>query len=94
MFDLESQIEKRASFVVSSQQLHVDSKPSKSFPQENFVDSYNNLTLKSMFMLKFATTQLDSTPFGFLFKVDDDTFVNVKALVKYTTVMARYTIRN
>ena len=47
-----------------------------------------------MFMLKFATTQLDSTPFGFLFKVDDDTFVNVKALVKYTTVMARYTIGN
>ena len=59
------------------------------FHQENFVDSYNNLTLKSMFMLKFANNQIDSTPFGFLFKVDDDAFVNVKALVKYTSVMAR-----
>ncbi len=57
--------------------------------QESFVDSYNNLTLKSMFMLKFATNLLPSTPFGFLLKVDDDAFVNVRALVKYSSVLAR-----
>jgi beta-1,3-galactosyltransferase 1 len=62
--------------------------------QENFVDSYNNLTLKSMFMLKFATNLQLSTPFGFLLKVDDDAFVNVRALVKYSSVLARLVTLN
>ena len=47
------------------------------------------MTLKSMFMLKFASSLALTTPFGFLLKVDDDTFVNVKALVKYSAVLAR-----
>ena len=53
------------------------------------MDSYNNLTLKSMFMLKFASNLNDLDPFGFLVKVDDDSFVNLKALTKYSNVLAR-----
>ena len=61
--------------------------------QENFVDSYNNLTLKSMFMLKFVTGLIESAPAGvikFLLKVDDDCFVNVKSLLKYTNILDKY----
>jgi hypothetical protein len=43
-----------------------------------------------MFMLKFATEIIGSAPFGFLLKVDDDSFVNLKALTKYSTILARY----
>jgi hypothetical protein len=47
-----------------------------------------------MFMLKFATNLHPSTPFGFLLKVDDDAFVNVRALVKYSSVLARLVTLN
>ncbi|OXU20463.1 hypothetical protein TSAR_012319 [Trichomalopsis sarcophagae] len=48
--------------------------------QESFHDTYNNLTLKSVMLLKWATTNCDKLTY--LMKTDDDMFVNVPALVK------------
>lgn len=47
--------------------------------QEGFVDSYNNLTLKSIMMLKWV--QRYCSNIKFLMKTDDDMFVNLPALV-------------
>lgn len=47
---------------------------------EDFVDDYFNITLKSVFMLKFVK---DNCPGAkYLLKIDDDTFLNVPQLVK------------
>jgi beta-1,3-galactosyltransferase 1 len=53
--------------------------------QENFIDAYNNLTLKSMFMLKFVEGLISMAPeesVKFLLKVDDDCFVNLVSTLK------------
>ena len=74
-------------------ELEEESKTFGDILQENFVDAYNNLTLKSMFMLKFVSGQISSLPedsIKFLLKVDDDCFVNIKALLKYSNILARY----
>ncbi|XP_058057345.1 uncharacterized protein LOC131208569 [Anopheles bellator] len=49
--------------------------------QESFIDSYNNLTLKTIMMLKWVTNNCDGKV-KFLMKCDDDTFVNVPNLVQ------------
>ncbi|XP_033747155.1 beta-1,3-galactosyltransferase 1-like [Pecten maximus] len=49
--------------------------------QDNFVDSYRNLTLKSIFMLKWTSKFCVKT--SYLLKVDDDMFVNVPYLIDY-----------
>ncbi|KAJ8962723.1 hypothetical protein NQ318_001121 [Aromia moschata] len=49
--------------------------------QEHFIDSYNNLTLKSIVMLKIATTYCANTT-RYLLKIDDDMFVNLPRLVE------------
>ncbi|KAJ8686207.1 hypothetical protein QAD02_022001 [Eretmocerus hayati] len=48
--------------------------------QESFHDTYNNLTLKSVMLLKWAVANCDKLTF--LMKTDDDMFINVPALVK------------
>lgn len=48
--------------------------------QENFLDSYNNLTLKSIMLLKWATHKCRKQV-EYVLKVDDDTFVNVPNLI-------------
>ncbi|CAH2014343.1 unnamed protein product [Acanthoscelides obtectus] len=48
--------------------------------QERFVDSYNNLTLKSIQMVKLAANNCLNTT-KYLLKIDDDMFVNVPRLV-------------
>lgn len=48
--------------------------------QDHFVDSYNNLTLKSIFMLKLVASHCKDTV-QFLMKTDDDMFVNTLPLV-------------
>ncbi|XP_074112806.1 beta-1,3-galactosyltransferase 1 isoform X3 [Cotesia typhae] len=48
--------------------------------QEKFIDTYNNLTVKSVMMLKLVTTMCPQATF--LMKTDDDMYVNVPALVK------------
>ena len=51
--------------------------------QEDFVDSYMNLTLKSVMGLKWASRRCPSA--RFLMKTDDDMFVNVPKLLDYLT---------
>ena len=48
---------------------------------ENFIDSYGNLTLKTMMGLKWASRYCWRAKF--VYKVDDDMFVNVENLLKY-----------
>ncbi|XP_069687568.1 beta-1,3-galactosyltransferase 1-like isoform X2 [Periplaneta americana] len=48
--------------------------------QEGFVDSYNNLTLKSVMMLKWVSTHCRSV--RYIMKTDDDMFVNINNLLR------------
>uniref|UniRef100_A0A9I3FHC2 Uncharacterized protein n=1 Tax=Anopheles epiroticus TaxID=199890 RepID=A0A9I3FHC2_9DIPT len=48
--------------------------------QESFIDRYNNLTLKTIMMLKWVTNNCDGKV-KFIMKCDDDTFVNVPNLL-------------
>ena len=49
--------------------------------QEPFVDTYNNLTLKSIHILKyFVRMNANAKPNQFLLKTDDDSFVHLEAL--------------
>ena len=52
--------------------------------QEGFVDSYNNLTLKSVMMLKWVTHHCSNV--RYIMKTDDDMFVNVNNLVRLLMV--------
>lgn len=49
--------------------------------QGNFVDSYNNLTLKTLSMLEWVNTYCYRA--HFLLKTDDDMFINVDQLLKF-----------
>ena len=71
----------------SSKDLRDESERFGDILQENFVDSYNNLTLKSMFMLKYSQT-LDKKV-KYLMKVDDDSYVNLKRLMDYMTIIQK-----
>ncbi|KOC66447.1 Beta-1,3-galactosyltransferase 1 [Habropoda laboriosa] len=48
--------------------------------QETFYDTYNNLTLKSVMILKWVTSNCGQAKY--LMKTDDDMFVNVPILMK------------
>lgn len=48
--------------------------------QENFLDSYLNLTVKSLFLLDWFTRTCRDVPF--VLKTDDDMFINVEQLLK------------
>ncbi|XP_016913721.2 beta-1,3-galactosyltransferase 1 isoform X2 [Apis cerana] len=48
--------------------------------QEKFYDTYNNLTLKSVMMLKWITSNCGQAKY--LMKTDDDMFVNIPTLMK------------
>ena len=48
--------------------------------QENFLDSYNNLTLKSILMLKYVKNNCENKV-KYVMKCDDDTFINVPNLI-------------
>lgn len=47
---------------------------------EKFYDTYNNLTLKSVMLLKWVIN--NCVNLTYLMKVDDDMFVNIPALLK------------
>ncbi|CAH2084334.1 unnamed protein product [Euphydryas editha] len=49
--------------------------------QEGFIDSYNNLTLKSIMMLKWVTNNCNESV-RYILKTDDDMYVNVPQLVQ------------
>ncbi|KAI5635094.1 galactosyltransferase domain-containing protein [Phthorimaea operculella] len=48
--------------------------------QEGFIDSYNNLTLKSIMMLKWVTKKCNESV-RYILKTDDDTYVNMPNLI-------------
>ncbi|XP_069696915.1 beta-1,3-galactosyltransferase 1-like [Periplaneta americana] len=48
---------------------------------EDFVDNYYNLTLKTLFMLKWTLQHCDTA--SFILKTDDDMLINVKALLQH-----------
>jgi len=50
---------------------------------EDFIDSYTNLTLKSVFMLKWVVNHCSSVPF--VMKTDDDMLINIRGLLKELT---------
>ena len=52
--------------------------------QADMVEHYNNLTLKSVFTLKFFLNEsnFDGQPPYYLMKIDDDAYLNVPQLVK------------
>ncbi|XP_054918891.1 beta-1,3-galactosyltransferase 4-like isoform X2 [Dermacentor andersoni] len=49
--------------------------------QADFRDTYRNLTIKTLFLLKWAYVNCSST--RFLLKADDDMFVNVERLISF-----------
>ncbi|NXW68576.1 B3GT4 galactosyltransferase, partial [Hirundo rustica] len=49
--------------------------------QGDFADSYANLTLKTLLLLRWARSCCAGAPF--LLKADDDVFVNVPAIATY-----------
>jgi len=48
--------------------------------QGSFVDSYNNLTLKSIFLLKWVTQYCNHS--RFVLKADDDMYINIPLLIR------------
>ncbi|RZB49889.1 uncharacterized protein BDFB_002639, partial [Asbolus verrucosus] len=54
--------------------------------EERFTDSYNNLTIKSVVMLKLVSSYCANST-KYLLKIDDDMFVNVHLILKM--LMAR-----
>ncbi|OQR68222.1 beta-1 [Tropilaelaps mercedesae] len=57
--------------------------------QEDFLDTYNNLTLKSAFLLKWANSSGCSASSRFVLKTDDDMYVNVHNLVSLLKAKGR-----
>ena len=50
--------------------------------QEGFVDTYQNLTLKSMFVLKFSVNFLQYKT-DWIMAIDDDSYVNIPQLLSF-----------
>jgi beta-1,3-galactosyltransferase 1 len=48
---------------------------------EDFVDTYNNLTIKTLMLLKWVKNNCNST--GYVMKTDDDVYINVKNLAVF-----------
>ncbi|XP_019636655.1 PREDICTED: beta-1,3-galactosyltransferase 1-like [Branchiostoma belcheri] len=61
--------------------LDYENRVQKDIIQEDFVDSYRNLTLKTVMCLKWASEFCPGAKF--VMKADDDTFVNIYSLVRY-----------
>ncbi|EDV56406.1 beta-1,3-galactosyltransferase 1 [Drosophila erecta] len=62
--------------------IHIESEQYNDIIQDNFVDSYNNLTLKSVMALKHISLSCVNTS-AFFLKCDDDTFVNIPNLLHF-----------
>ncbi|OWF48077.1 beta-1,3-galactosyltransferase 1-like [Mizuhopecten yessoensis] len=63
------------------QAIWVESERYHDIVQDNFVDSYRNLTLKSIFILKWSSTFCVDA--SYVLKADDDMFINVPYLINY-----------
>ncbi|XP_030388530.1 beta-1,3-galactosyltransferase 1 [Scaptodrosophila lebanonensis] len=64
------------------ERLHNEAEHYNDIIQENFIDSYNNLTLKSVLALKHMSKDCSNSS-AFFLKCDDDTFVNVPNLLHF-----------
>ncbi|XP_011182379.1 beta-1,3-galactosyltransferase 1-like [Zeugodacus cucurbitae] len=62
--------------------IHAESEQYGDIIQENFLDTYNNLTLKSALALKWMNQRCGGRV-AFFMKADDDTFLNVPNLLHY-----------
>ena len=64
----------------ASLQLNIEEESRKfgDIVQEGFIDSYNNLTVKSVMLLKWVTQRCNSA--FYIMKTDDDTMVNLQSL--------------
>lgn len=60
--------------------LETESASYRDILQEDFVDSYNNLTLKTMMAFRWASTFCQKAEF--VMKTDDDMFVNINGLLR------------
>ncbi|KAK6634389.1 hypothetical protein RUM43_011790 [Polyplax serrata] len=69
-----------------------ESRVHKDVIQENFVDSYNNLTLKSVAMLKYVKNHCENVEF--IFKCDDDMFVYLPNLLTLIKVVKEEKLKN
>ncbi|BFF90747.1 beta-1-3-galactosyltransferase 1-like [Drosophila madeirensis] len=65
-----------------SKQLQQEAHRYNDIIQESFIDTYNNLTLKSVLALKHVSKSCSNST-AFFFKCDDDTFVNVPNLLHF-----------
>ncbi|NXV71492.1 B3GT4 galactosyltransferase, partial [Atlantisia rogersi] len=63
------------------QALRAESQRHRDLLQGAFADTYANLTLKTLLLLRWAATRCPQAPF--LLKADDDVFVNLPALTNY-----------
>nr|XP_022312426.1 beta-1,3-galactosyltransferase 5-like [Crassostrea virginica]XP_022312427.1 beta-1,3-galactosyltransferase 5-like [Crassostrea virginica]XP_022312428.1 beta-1,3-galactosyltransferase 5-like [Crassostrea virginica]XP_022312429.1 beta-1,3-galactosyltransferase 5-like [Crassostrea virginica] len=71
--------------------LETESATYRDIIQEDFIDSYNNLTLKTVMAFKWASTKCKHAKF--FMKTDDDMFVNLNAL-KYTVKKNNLVLQN
>ena len=62
--------------------VETESRQHEDILQEGFVDTYQNLTLKSMFSLKFANEYLLNRT-DWVMLVDDDSYVNIPQLISF-----------
>lgn len=62
--------------------LRIESEQYDDIVQENFIDTYNNLTIKSVMLLKWVMQRCLKSV-AFVMKCDDDTFVNIPNLLHY-----------
>lgn len=72
-------------FFLSVQQMQTlqESIKYKDIIAEDVTDTYNNLTIKSIFMLKWI--QRKCMQARFVMKADDDTYINLANLYNYTS---------
>ena len=62
------------------QRIKIESQTHGDILQERFEDSYRNLTIKTMLLLKWYNLNCGHVPY--LLKADDDVFINMKNLYK------------
>lgn len=73
---------KSQSNATTQQQLLEESNAFGDVIQEDFIDTYNNLTLKSLMLLKWIVSfNQDADRVKYVMKCDDDTFLNIPNLV-------------
>ncbi len=53
--------------------------------QEGFIDTYANLTVKSMMLLKWFTKECHKVPY--VLKTDDDMYINLKQLFQLVSIL-------